>query len=129
MVTLSQKVEEILNKGADLAKEKRHAFLTPEHMLKAMLCDEEIKEFIESAGGKITEMNTELDNYFNEIPTVSEAKPSEDSEPELPDEELDDDFEDEDENEDFDEEELEDFENDDFDEEDFEEEFMKGDEE
>ena len=80
MVTLSQKVEEILNKGADLAKEKRHAFLTPEHMLKAMLCDEEIKECIESAGGKITEMNTELDNYFNEIPTVSEAKPSEDSE-------------------------------------------------
>ena len=69
------------------------------------------------------------DSYLSNDEFETNVKPSEDSEPELPDEELDDDFEDEDENEDFDEEELEDFENDDFDEEDFEEEFMKGDEE
>lgn len=72
MLDLSKKVGILLDDAITIAKEERHSLVTPEHILKAMLQDEDFATLVKKSSGDVDNMLSQLDEYLEGIDTVSE---------------------------------------------------------
>lgn len=66
----------IITAAYNEAKDKRHEYLTPEHILYAALFFEEGRELINNVGGDVEALKHDLENYFKEnIDTAENMEP------------------------------------------------------
>ncbi|MAV29824.1 MAG: ATP-dependent Clp protease ATP-binding subunit ClpA [Cycloclasticus sp.] len=63
---LNKELEESLNDAFKKAHEKRHEFITVEHLLLAMMSNKSACEVFQSAGGNIEKMKADLEVYLEE---------------------------------------------------------------
>jgi ATP-dependent Clp protease ATP-binding subunit ClpA len=76
---LNPVLNEILMAAFNEAKYKKHEYLTPEHLLYAMLQYEEAREIIEATGGNVRSLRHNIEEFFRdkmEIVEVDEPKQS-----------------------------------------------------
>ncbi len=73
---ISEDVQSVLNAAYQHAKDNRHEYLTPEHILKAALCLDTAREIIKDCGADPDSLKQYLDRYLNSyVPQVEEADP------------------------------------------------------
>ena len=69
-----------LNRAMEDAKLRRHEFLTLEHILLSLLKDPESAQMLKACGGKLRELERQLEQYLNEevdtLPEDVEVEPS-----------------------------------------------------
>ncbi|MFT8314470.1 MAG: ATP-dependent Clp protease ATP-binding subunit ClpA [Clostridium sp.] len=69
-------LNEIITAAYNEARDKKHEYLTPEHILYASLFFDEGKKLIKSCGGDIELLKDDLNTYFNDnIPVVENSQP------------------------------------------------------
>lgn len=69
-------LNEIITAAYNEARDKKHEYLTPEHILYASLFFDEGKKLIKSCGGDIELLKDDLNTYFNgNIPVVENSQP------------------------------------------------------
>jgi ATP-dependent Clp protease ATP-binding subunit ClpB len=70
---LTIKAQEVLRNSYNIASENSNQQIMPEHILKAMLADEEgiISQIIKKIGIDTAKLNKDLDNLINKLPKVS----------------------------------------------------------
>ena len=64
MLVPNSSLEKIFNHAVDTAKKYKHDYVTIEHMLFAMLHDEDFKEFLLDFGIKVADMGKDLARYL-----------------------------------------------------------------
>ena len=64
MLVPNNSLEKIFNHAVDTAKQYKHDYVTIEHMLFAMLHDENFKEFLADFGIKVEDMGKDLARYL-----------------------------------------------------------------
>ena len=64
MLVPNSSLEKIFNHAVDTAKKYKHDYVTIEHMLFAMLHDEDFKEFLDDFGIKVEDMGKDLARYL-----------------------------------------------------------------
>jgi len=64
MLVPNSSLEKIFNHAVDTAKKYKHDYVTIEHMLFAMLDDEDFKEFLSDFGIKVANMGQDLARYL-----------------------------------------------------------------
>ena len=64
MLVPNSSLEKIFNHAVDTAKQYKHDYVTIEHMLFAMLDDEDFKEFLSDFGIKVANMGQDLARYL-----------------------------------------------------------------
>ncbi|AGK96531.1 ATP-dependent Clp protease ATP-binding subunit ClpA [Clostridium pasteurianum] len=70
-------LNEIITAAYNEARDKKHEYLTPEHILYASLFFDEGKKLIKSCGGNIELLKDDLNTYFNDnIPVVENSEPT-----------------------------------------------------
>ncbi len=70
---ISPEVEIALQLAATEAARRRHEFLTVEHLLYALLFDEETSKAVKAAGGDVKELKKKLERFFEDhLETVAE---------------------------------------------------------
>jgi ATP-dependent Clp protease ATP-binding subunit ClpA len=75
-MNLSQEVNEILNAAYQDARQRKHEYLTPEHVLYAALHFEYAREVIDECGADADTIRSQLDEHLREnVPTVSREDP------------------------------------------------------
>ena len=63
-----------LNRAMEDAKLRRHEFLTLEHILLSLLKDPESAQMLKACGGKLRELERQLEQYLNEeVDTLPET--------------------------------------------------------
>lgn len=67
---LNKDLEITLNNAFRQAREKRHEFMTVEHLLLALLDNPSAKEALEAAGGKLEALRLELKTFINDTTPV-----------------------------------------------------------
>jgi ATP-dependent Clp protease ATP-binding subunit ClpA len=73
---ISEDVKSVLNNAYRQAKEKRHEYLTPEHVLYAALSFETAREIIKECGADPDELKEHLELYLNtHVPRVEGEEP------------------------------------------------------
>ena len=74
---LSQEVKDILNAAYQEAKNRKHEYLTPEHVLYAMLHYEYPRDVLVECGADPDQIRSELDSHLSEsVPTVRKGDPT-----------------------------------------------------
>lgn len=77
---LSKTLEAVLNDTFRRAKSKKHEFMSVEHLLLALLDDEETHEILLSVGADIEELKSGLNKYIesnvSELPDGKETQPT-----------------------------------------------------
>lgn len=69
-------LNEIITAAYNEARDKKHEYLTPEHILYVSLFFDEGKKLIKSCGGDIELLKDDLNTYFNDnIPVVENSQP------------------------------------------------------
>lgn len=63
---LSARVEELMMRVSLYAEQKKHEFITPEHLLYGMLFDSVFAKAFTNCNGKLSEFKKELEQYFDE---------------------------------------------------------------
>ena len=63
---LNPVLNEILMAAFNEAKYKKHEYLTPEHLLYAMLQYEEARVIIEATGGNVRSLRHNIEEFFRE---------------------------------------------------------------
>ncbi|MCB1213855.1 MAG: ATP-dependent Clp protease ATP-binding subunit ClpA [Deltaproteobacteria bacterium] len=63
---LSEELQKTLNLAYLEAKNRRHAYLTLEHLLYALLENDEIQKIFSACGGHIDQLKKDLDEFLNE---------------------------------------------------------------
>ena len=81
MYNISNQLQTAINKAYQLAKVKKHEYLTPEHLLFSFLNDDNITTMLTSCGSNISPIKADVTNFLNELPNV-ESLPD-NSEPQL----------------------------------------------
>lgn len=61
----AENVRNILNQAVNFAREKKHEYVTPEHLLFVMTFDDDFADAFEEAEGDIELLRKELDEYLN----------------------------------------------------------------
>lgn len=61
---MTKELEKILSDAVDTAVTQRHEFVTVEHLLYALLSDENVVDIITNCGGNIRVLTDNLENYF-----------------------------------------------------------------
>lgn len=75
-MNLSQEVNEILSSAYQEARQRKHEYLTPEHVLYAALHYEYPREVLAECGADADEIRSELDEHLNEnLPRISRGDP------------------------------------------------------
>lgn len=70
---ISKELEITLKRAYKEAKERRHEYITLEHILYAMTFDNTVTDIITSCGGNIKSLRKELDKFLKDsVPSVSE---------------------------------------------------------
>jgi ATP-dependent Clp protease ATP-binding subunit ClpA len=64
--TISKSLEIVLNLAVKEATDRRHEYLTVEHVLYALLFDERTKEIVRSCGGSVAKLRAEIIRHFDE---------------------------------------------------------------
>jgi len=73
---LTESFERCLRKAISLAGAERHEFVTIEHLLLALLDDEDIREIVEACGGKVSVLRRELAGFLQENMPVVPRSPT-----------------------------------------------------
>lgn len=73
-MTLSKELTVALTLAVDVAREKRHEYLTLEHVLYALLTDPSTAECIEACGGNLKKLEKELDAFFDKMEKLDEEE-------------------------------------------------------
>lgn len=69
---ISETVQKMFHEAVEIAKQKNHEFVTPEHLLWIMIHNSKACKLIEFAGGRIEYIESKLNTYFdNSIPCNS----------------------------------------------------------
>ena len=63
---LNKELEQSLNDAFKQAHEKRHEFITVEHLLLAMMSNKSACEVFEASGGNVEAMTSDLEAYLEE---------------------------------------------------------------
>ena len=75
-MNLSQEVNEILSSAYQEARQRKHEYLTPEHVLYASLHFEYPRDVLAECGADPDEIRTELDQHLNDnVPRASRGDP------------------------------------------------------
>jgi ATP-dependent Clp protease ATP-binding subunit ClpA len=75
-MNLSQEVNEILNAAYQEARQRKHEYLTPEHVLYAALHYEYAREVVNECGADADSIRSQLDEHLREnVPTVNREDP------------------------------------------------------
>ena len=75
-MNLNQDVNEILSSAYQEARQRKHEYLTPEHVLYAALHLEYPRDVLAECGGDPDDIRTELDHHLNDnVPRVSRGDP------------------------------------------------------
>lgn len=72
---LSEKVEELMLRISLFAKQQKHEFITPEHILYGMLFDEIFARAFTDCGGSIAKLKADLEKYFEEEIDTTQEEP------------------------------------------------------
>ena len=64
MLVPNSSLEKIFNHAVDTAKKYQHEYVTIEHMLFAMLHDDQFNEFLQDYGIKVEDMGKDLARYL-----------------------------------------------------------------
>ncbi len=73
---INEELNKVLMAAFNEAQDKKHEFLTPEHVLYAALHNNEGKKIIENVGGDVSNLLSNIEDYFKEkIPVVEEGEP------------------------------------------------------
>ena len=78
---LSQELEFSLNAAFQAARERRHEFITVEHLLMALLDNPSASRVIRACGGNIEELRRNLHNFLNDNVPVLPANSKMDTQP------------------------------------------------
>ena len=65
MLVPNSSLEKIFNHAIDTAKKYKHDYVTIEHMLFAMLHDDNFNEFLQDYGIKVEDMGKDLARYLD----------------------------------------------------------------
>ncbi len=73
---INEELNNILMAAFNEAVQKKHEYLTPEHILYASLYNPEGKKIIENIGGDIDNLKKNIEDFFNEkMPVIQEGEP------------------------------------------------------
>ncbi len=73
---INKELQAILNAAYQEAKERRHEYLTPEHVLYAAMHFESPREIVEACGGTPDAIRAQVDDHLSEqVPTVEDGEP------------------------------------------------------
>ena len=61
---ISEQLEIIIQNAFDLARDKKHEFLTLEHLLIELCKDKEVIDFLKSKNVKLTALSNDLTTYI-----------------------------------------------------------------
>ncbi len=65
---ISKKLQTVLNQAVSLAINKHHEYVTVEHVLKALLKDEDVIEILLACQAEVSLLETDLDGFLETIP-------------------------------------------------------------
>jgi len=70
---LTVKAQEAVQRAQQAAQDKGHRFITPLHLLKALLDEEQgvVRPLVQKIGGNLNQLRTATDNDLNRLPKVS----------------------------------------------------------
>lgn len=71
---VSKQVEDLIMRMTVFAEQKKHEFVTPEHLLYALLFDQDFAKSFKNCGGNKEALQRDLEQYFEENLTVSDQK-------------------------------------------------------
>lgn len=71
-MNLSKQVESLILQMTVFAKEHKHEFVTPEHLLYVMLSDKDFSAAFKNCGGNIEALKNDLENYLEKELTETE---------------------------------------------------------
>lgn len=80
---LNKELEHLLNDAFDDAKERRHEFITVEHMLLMLTNDEVALSVLHASGANIELLRTELNNFINQNTPLLVGDDEKDTQPTL----------------------------------------------
>ena len=60
----SEKVQNILDYAKDITIQNEHEYITPEHILAAILSDSKAQRWLSAAGADLTSLRKDLENFF-----------------------------------------------------------------
>jgi ATP-dependent Clp protease ATP-binding subunit ClpA len=80
---LSKELEQTLNAAFRDAREKRHEFMTVEHLLLALLDNPAASKVLKACGAEIEKLREELDEYLSESTPVLPVKDERETQPTL----------------------------------------------
>jgi len=73
---ISLELQDIFNNAYQNAKARHHEYLTPEHILFALMSHEEQKRLLEESGGDLTILSELLEKYFEkDLESIIEGEP------------------------------------------------------
>ncbi len=79
---IGKRAEAVLNRALAMAVERRHEFLTLEHVMLALLDEAEVKQTVEHCKGNVTKFQTDLGAYLQkEVPLAPENEKGENENP------------------------------------------------
>lgn len=78
---LSKELEETLNKAFESAREKKHEFMTVEHLLLALLDNASAAKVLVACGGEIRALKRQLANFISDSAPRIESSDSKDTQP------------------------------------------------
>lgn len=67
---LNKELEQSLNEAFQRAHEKRHEFITVEHLLLAMMANKSARDVFQAAGGQVDKITAELEQYLDDSTPV-----------------------------------------------------------
>jgi ATP-dependent Clp protease ATP-binding subunit ClpA len=80
---LSKELEATLNNAFRDARDKRHEFMTVEHLLLALLYNEDAGKVLKACGVQVDKLREELDTFLEETTPVLEEKDERETQPTL----------------------------------------------
>ncbi len=77
MMEISEHLNQILMSAFNEASNRKHEYLTPEHVLYASLFSQKGRDIITHCGGDLESLRKEIETFFKDsIPTVEETEPA-----------------------------------------------------
>lgn len=70
---ISPQLQQVLNRSVTLAVEKKHEYVTVEHVLYSLLDDDEVKNIIATCGGDLPNMKAEILAFLDTLPALPEV--------------------------------------------------------
>lgn len=76
-MNVSRQVEEVMMRMTVFAEQKKHEFMTPEHLLYALLFDQSFSKAFHNCGGSIKVLQKDLEDYFEKnINIIDRGQPA-----------------------------------------------------